>query len=195
MWIQAKATPTSEVPQDPAPEGTPSMHSAWWEHHGACHHCAGCSEVERYSWRVGLWVASWWFSERSPSAKRVGTHSRVHTLQDLKDWWGWRSGVDGFKESWINKLFENHPYHVQAMISQGLSTALMSWRVTMGSIGSPPWTTKIWRMERGGSNRCWLNEKDPQIFKFLARSELSHPKWDVFGQVESNLTNLDHIYC
>lgn len=33
---------------------------------------------------------------------------------------------DGSQQSWINKLFESHPYHVQAMISQGLSTALMS---------------------------------------------------------------------
>ena len=67
----------------PTPEGTPLMHSSWWEHPGAC---AGCCNVESHWLMEGGCVCEWQVascSEGSPSAKHVRTHSRVDTLQDL----------------------------------------------------------------------------------------------------------------
>ena len=105
-------------------------------------------------------------SERSPSAKHVRTRSRVDTLQDLKDWWGWRSlvGMASITRGSTKYSRVTLAMSKNVNLSQGLSTALMSWRVTMGSIGRPPWTTKIWSMQREGSNRS-CSKKDPQIFK------------------------------
>ena len=39
-----------------APEGTPSMHSSWWEHRGAC---AGCRSVESHLFMEGGLVCEW----------------------------------------------------------------------------------------------------------------------------------------
>ena len=99
----------------PAPEGTPSMHSSWWEYRGAC---AGCRSVESHLFMEGGFVCKWQVascSEGSPSAKHVRTHGRVDwvdTLQDLlKRLMGLRS-----TNCW-RFLFvisgESHPYHVQ----------------------------------------------------------------------------------
>ena len=147
----------------PAPEGTPSMHSSWWEHRGAC---AGCRSVESHLFMEGGFVCEWLVascSEGSPSAKHVRTHIRVDTLQDLlKKLMGLRS-LNKLLTFLIGDIWRESPlpcprmiiFGILAMVLQGLSTALMSWRVTMGSIGRPPWTTKIWRMEREGSNCSW----------------------------------------
>ena len=109
----------------PAPEGTPSVHSSWWEHRGAC---AGCCSVESHLFMEGGFVCEW----------QVATGSC--------------------------------------------------------SEGSPS-ATKIWRMERAGSN-CKRTLK--YIIKLLGIGPqwvVSHPKWDLPGEVESTvLTNLDHIY-
>ena len=99
----------------PAPEGTTSMHSSWWEHRGAC---AGCRNVESHSFMEGGLVCEWQVascSEDSPSAKHVRIHSRVDTLQDLikkmlglrrlrsTNCWRFLSVISG----------ESHPYHIQ----------------------------------------------------------------------------------
>ena len=60
----------------PAPEGTPSMHSSWWEHRGAC---AGCRSVESHLFTEGGFVCAWKVvsgSEGSPNAK----HDRMIEL-------------------------------------------------------------------------------------------------------------------
>ena len=71
--------------------------------------------------------------------------------------------------------------------------ALMSWRVAIGSIGRPPRTAKIWRMEREGSN-CKSTLKLLNFSSIGPQWVVSHPKWDLLREVESRvLANLDHI--
>ena len=151
IWIQAKASPTSEVSQHPAREGTPSMHSAWWEHRGACHQCAGCRKVESYSWRVGLFVSGKLLVvvnvHQAPNMLELVAESTLCRISKIDE----AGALVGMAS--INRGSTKYSRVTLAMsknvnLSQGLSTALMSWRVTMGSIGRPPWTTKIWSMER-----------------------------------------------
>ena len=90
----SKASPTSEVSQHPAPEGTPSMHSAWWEHRGAC---AGCRKVESYSWRVGLFVSGKLLVvvnvHQAPNMLELVAESTLCRISKIDEagalWWGW----------------------------------------------------------------------------------------------------------
>ena len=168
-----------------APQGTPSMHSSWCEHRGAC---AGCRSVESHLFMEGGFVCEWQVascSEGSPSAKHVRTHSRVDTLQDLlKNSMGLRSTNCWHFGSVISG--ESHPYHIRELVLQGLSTALMSWRVTMGSIGRPPWTTKIWRMEREGSNCKRILKYIVKLLGIGPQWVVSHPKWYLLGEAEAS---------
>ena len=181
----------------PAPEGTPSMHSSWWEHRGAC---AGCRSVESHLCLEGGYVCEWLVascSEGSPSAKHVRTHSRVDTLQDLlKKLMGLRS-----TNCWRFGLVisgESHPYHIREWYDNRWISlvswlwfcracpqhwCLEGWRWDPSAGHRGP--TKIWRMEREGSN-CKRTLK--YIIKLLGIGPqwvVSHPKWDLLGEVES----------
>ena len=123
------------------------MHSSWQEHRSAC---AGCRSVESHLFMEGGFVCEWQVascSEGSPSAKHVRTHSRVDTLQDLI------KRIAGAAPAALNKrltffigdIWRESPLPYPRMIVFGiLAMVLQGLSMTMGSIGRPPWTTKIW---------------------------------------------------
>ena len=181
-----------QVSQD-LPPRHPSMHSSWWEHRGAC---------VTDSSRVGLFVGS-------KLLAAVKAHQAPNMLEPISEqtlcrlfsinWWGCAQQiVDVFDRWYLARvtltISKNDNLWYLGHGLAGPVQALMSWRVVMGSIGRPPRTTKIWRMEREGSN-CKSTLKLLNFSAIGPQWVVSHPKWDLRREVESRVfTNLDHIY-
>ena len=139
----------------PALEGTPSMHSSWWEHRCAC---AGCRSVESHLFMEGGFVCEWQVatsscSEGSPSVKHARIHGPVDTLQDLL------KKIEGAAPAALNKLLNVFDRWYLARVFLTMSKNDNLWYLGHGFAG-PVHSIDVLKGDDGIHRQAIVDHKD-----------------------------------